>query len=685
MTDAVDMKSKLLSLIPCTPRRQQANNVIGPRKVEYAFKAGIRYKHPRSLVGTSGKDWTFQPHPDLYKILGSNVLEHYGYYKSNNIDKTYIPSYFYLGGAGTGKSRHGSEFASSVQEAIRLHAELHAELHTDDNHCDHCDHCDIYNELSQRLKKAFVFHVSFENGTSLIHEEKSKPWNAVGARMLAQLLDQNVNNVRKQYIADPIDIFQLVAAAEKVDLCNDFTGILVVDGIQNASICDSEGKDKESAFYSFLSQISDLSLMSGCPSGTKEGGIRQTTFIMTCVTATYLVPAQEFLASTHRKRVYLPLNQLDMPTWKETDLEVFNDDPGTRLLVKDVGGHARAIETIADELTKYRNGFQPNITELADNVLYKLTDRYSEIVNVMGDNVLPVVQCILSRQRIRLRGLIPGSTLRWEHIIAPGLLWFENASGYGYSYGAEGYLIAPYIWLWLFARVLPTDDEHLHRFLTEWEFNDYQRLLHLETGKGPTGKITWQDFETFCCYFRILRSLAFKDGQEVEFKRLHEGCKKLRDDKNTIVVNRRLRYAEAAHQYSTKGTSAKDVVTKHNGTLNAQYQLYHVILNGQSASAGDFFLSVQTPTRQFTPSCPFRCEIVREVGQSKFVKEKLNQKTYNEERNKSAGPADFFILYTTAETPDNIALPDRSGLVDKSSWNSYFGPFAGRAFRYARS
>ena len=74
-------------------------------------------------------------------------------------------------------------------------------------------------------------------------------------------------------------------------------------------------------------------------------------------------------------------------------------------------------------------------------------------------------------------------------------------------------------------------------------------------------------------YFRVLRSLWFKDGQEVEFKRLHQGCKKLRDDENTMVVNRRLYYAEAVYQYNTKATSAEDVVTKHDGTLDARYQL----------------------------------------------------------------------------------------------------------------
>jgi hypothetical protein len=308
------MKSKLLSIIPCTPRRQQANNVTALRNVQDTFKAGIPYKSPRSLVKTSGKNWNFQPHPDLYKSLAPHILEHYTQYKKDNVDKIYAPIYFYRGGAGTVKSRHGSEFASSVQEAIGLYAERHAELHTDDDHCDHCNLCDLYNELSQRLKKAFVFHVSFENGTSLLHEEKSNPWNAVGVRMLHQLLDESLKIIRGKYIAEPDDVFQLVAAAEKVDLYNDFTGILVIDGIHNAMMWDNEGMDKESVFYSFLNQIGDLSLMSRDPPETGEGKMRKSPFIMTCVTATYFRPAYEFLAQTHHKRVYLPLNQLDMPT-----------------------------------------------------------------------------------------------------------------------------------------------------------------------------------------------------------------------------------------------------------------------------------------------------------------------------------------------------------------------------------
>lgn len=179
-----------------------------------AFKDGIKYMAPDSLVGTSGKDWTFQPYLDLYEILGSNVLKHYGYYKSNNVNKTYIPSYFYLGGAGTGKSRHALEFASSVREVITLHTQH-----------------PLYPKLAQRLTKSYVFYVSLKNRTSLGPEEKSNIWNAIGIRMLHQLLSRRLAYVKRQYATDPGDIFKLVAAAANVNLYNGFTGILVVDGI----------------------------------------------------------------------------------------------------------------------------------------------------------------------------------------------------------------------------------------------------------------------------------------------------------------------------------------------------------------------------------------------------------------------------------------------------------------------
>jgi hypothetical protein len=628
-----------------------------------AFKDGINYIPPHHLVATSGRNWVFQPHPDLYKTLATNVLEHYDAYNSNMIDKTYVPIYFYLGGAGTGKSRHASEFVFSVQEAIKFHT-----------------------NLAQRLKKSFVFHVSFENGTPLLEDEMSNLWNAVGVRMLQQLLREPIDQVRSQYVAEPGAIFRLVAEKANVDLYKDFTGILVVDGVHKALARDDDGRNKNGPFYRLLTQIGSLSLMSRGSFETEEGKLRIAPFIMTCVTATFFGPIEHLLADSHRKRVFLPLNRLQAPTWKNDNSPVLRDSPFIRLLVKDVGGHARAMELIADELAQYQIELEPNISDFATAIYGKLMDRYSEAVSLLRHYAFPIVQCILSRQQISLQDLIPGSKHRWEHVTASGLIWFEAV---GPGYDTDGYLVAPYIWLWMLARLPPSQNAlRLCEFLTRWKFNDYAELVHLETGEGLPGDTTWQSFEVFCCSFRILRSLGFEDGQEVPLDVLHSGCK-LRDDRKTMVVNRHLDLAKAACQYETKSTdkewSAEEVETKNKGTLNADAQLSHVILNGTSAPFGDFFFSIKIPTQRALNGRGSLGETVREVGQCKLVRAKLSGGTYEAEREKSAGPDDIFVLYTQTRTPKDCALPDRSGLVDASCWDSYFGPFSGRAYLALRS
>jgi hypothetical protein len=134
--------------------------------------------------------------------------------------------------------------------------------------------------------------------------------------------------------------------------------------------------------------------------------------------------------------------------------------------------------------------------------------------------------------------------------------------------------------------------------------------------------------------------------------------------------------------------STEEVDTRNRGSLNADDQLSYVILNAPSASAGDFFLSIETSARPSPERKGGQGDIVREAGQCKSIQKKLTRDTYDEERNKSAGPDDIFMLYTDTKISDDFALPDRSGLVDKSCWRSYFGPFFGRAFmalRYSSS
>jgi hypothetical protein len=637
--------------------------------VEDAHQSGIKFEDPNPLVSTTGIKWAYQPPPDLYEILATNVLDHYAHYKENEIDKTYIPTYFFLGGAGTGKSRHASEFASSVEKSITLRKEdpLYRTQRP------------LYHELEQRLKNAFVFHVSFENGTSL-DEEENNLWHAVGARMLHQLLKKPIEYINKRFIADPPTVFRLVAAAHNVDLYDDFTGILVVDGIQKAFNETDDGMNKNSAAYRLLGQLGGLGLMSRSASEAK--GRRKAPFIMTCVTGTCVGPEYEFLADTHRKRVYLPLNRLEAPLWEESKLPVLpvldDDSPTIRLLVKDVGGHARALELIADLLTRFKEqGIKPTAIELANGVYSGLTDRYGEAVSMIHRHAHAIVQCALSRQQIHLGDTIPGSNVRWEQITAKGLIWVER-TGTEY-YNAPGYLVVPYIWLWMLSRLEPSKNtERLRQFLRDWRFNDYAELLYLETGDGSLGNTTWQSFEVFCRSFRILRSLGFEDGQEVPLKLLHSGCK-LRDDKETMVVNRYLEPAQAVRRVNTKSMPEK-FDTQHSGTLDADAQLSHATLNAAGASAGDFFFKIETSAQRSSSGKDSQGNIVHEIGQCKLIKTKLNQDRYDAERKKSAKPDDIFMLYTKTKMSDDFVLPDRSGLVDASCWDSYFGSFAGRAY-----
>jgi hypothetical protein len=149
----------------------------------------------------------------------------------------------------------------------------------------------------------------------------------------------------------------------------------------------------------------------------------------------------------------------------------------------------------------------------------------------------------------------------------------------------------------MFAKLEPSQNtERLCQFVQNWQFNDYAELLYLETGKESPGNTAWQSFEVFCCSFRILRSLGFEDGQEVPLKVLHSGCK-LRDDQETMVVNRYLEPAQAVRRVETNSIAEK-ADTQHSRTLDADAQLSHATINTPGAPAGDFFFKIKTSAKR---------------------------------------------------------------------------------------
>jgi hypothetical protein len=101
------------------------------------------------------------------------------------------------------------------------------------------------------------------------------------------------------------------------------------------------------------------------------------------------------------------------------------------------------------------------------------------------------------------------------------------------------------------------------------------------------------------------------------------------------------------------------------------------IINASGASAADSFVY----GIHLRPDGPESAVIkVNETHQQKLIKSDITQQVYDAEREKAAKKKDVFILYTSADS--EIKLSSMSAIVDKSCWNAYFGPFAGRTFFY---
>ncbi|KAF9321817.1 hypothetical protein BG003_010841 [Podila horticola] len=191
---------------------------------------GLSYRRPAPQLRTTGMNWTYQPDPELYDTLREEIKDHYRDFSRGLIDKSTIPLYLFLGGAGTGKSRNAQEFH---QPAISC-------LTEEDR------------DLRNKIKHAWVFHVSFEKGTS--------PWvketdhiKAIGKRMLLQLLpDMRLRDVMQSYEeVHPMRVLDLVARGTGQDL-RSATVILIVDGLQSFMTGPKDGHNKYSTFYRAL-------------------------------------------------------------------------------------------------------------------------------------------------------------------------------------------------------------------------------------------------------------------------------------------------------------------------------------------------------------------------------------------------------------------------------------------------
>nr|CAG8597017.1 7039_t:CDS:2 [Entrophospora candida] len=95
-----------------------------------------------------------------------------------------------------------------------------------------------------------------------------------------------------------------------------------------------------------------------------------------------------------------------------------------------------------------------------------------------------------------------------------GLVKFEVDSK-----SCRGYLICPYIWLWMIAHF--TNDP----ILRDWDFNYIQEMQHMEDTSLPPGLQYWQHFEHFVACIQVLKSEIFDNNEWITLEKLYNGAR----------------------------------------------------------------------------------------------------------------------------------------------------------------
>ncbi|CAG8447029.1 967_t:CDS:2, partial [Acaulospora colombiana] len=309
-------------------------------------------------------------------------------------------------------------------------------------------------ELLTRIKEAWVFLVSFENGFGLRTNE-SDTYFAIGSRMLFQLLREKMmfpEITNKYEPPDPLDVVKLIAKHHNRNLKN-VTVILVVDGMQQLMLNNDDGLKSDSSFYKTLTSVADLAF----------NGI----FVIPVCTSTITGPIDGMLRYSQRKRIYLPVTSLQPPNYRQGDslVPVFKNDEITSILVEDCGGHGRALEVLNDCLVGL-NIEECNVNTLMNDLRSKLTEKYRNSILASAGDARPIARAILTRRILNRYKPVPKTNKTPDEFAGGGLIRFEQIEN-----SPKGYLTAPYIWLWIFVEISQHQGDSI---LRDWEFADYE-------------------------------------------------------------------------------------------------------------------------------------------------------------------------------------------------------------------
>ncbi|RPB23852.1 hypothetical protein L211DRAFT_849465 [Terfezia boudieri ATCC MYA-4762] len=602
------------------------------------YPQGLAYKPPKDLLATSGAQWDYQVEA-VKEVLRPALTEHYRNYKAQRIDKKTMPLYMFLAGAGTGKSRNANEFRHTVYKILEETNPVHA-------------------ELADRLRRAWVFHVSFENGTTITPQERKSPTHAVAARMMLQLLPsceslESIHAGDRSQSLYPASVLDLVCKYYHQSLA-DSTVILVIDGIHNLI-------DPQTGDYVYLEEAL-----------TRLGDLTHRGFILVCCTSTLSIPVKQLVRRSNRERIYLPVPSLLSPTLNGEALSRhLQGRPALLQAENDCGGHGRALEIFYDQVLNYP---AENISYLMSMVEGKLKSQYESAF----PSTLPkveIVKAVLGNKLLYSNSTIPGTTLLVDELCSTGLIRFIPSNEPNHMIGS-GYLELPYIWLWLWCKK--------DLLFQKLQLDDY--AFHEQDPTVPTA-FGWSNLENFRINFRQLKSMMYTDGEIIQIGEIHRGAR-MGEAKHIMFKNHHLNCVQLTNQTNTRTTNENgkvwEVHAKWAGQSEGQIDLRkcnHIARNAPSAPYGDAVMCLDTTTGP----------VMNEVYQWKHTSQvglKLSRKQLLKEITKAIGtdPRDIFIVSTPNHScSDIVDLPDNIIIIDKDSWVSYHGPFSGRAYRFAVS
>ena len=420
---------------------------------------------------------------------------------------------------------------------------------------------------------------------------------------------------------------------------------------------------KKESFYQVMQQVCRLINQKEAP------------FVVGCVTATQSM--DHGLAASPQARKFLQLPSVTQVTVNKVDQ--IPNHPLKHILVMDMGGHGRALECLVNALKKMEC---PGGDAVVGATMQQLTEKYpgagllgrSDSCSFDDSDIKGILRASLSGKWIAV-----GSTIEKVNPEKMMLIRLQYNSGQ-----TEYRIHLPYVWLhMMLSRHSISSD------LQPWRLMDYSSFLKDALTDG-------REWELFNANFRVLRSHAFEDMEEISVASLHRGAIINEPVKSMTVVNRHLKLGRAKARLASKSSccgnpkpnQSSDAKTPSPGLRAHQCKAVQdgkeitvtmtdkttLLLNANSAPAADAFLMLD----QVTPNGA-------RVAISECLQMKHGQATalVDEEFKKACDQGDILVLLRN--TPDKAPTSKNGHIVfvSEEQFEAYFGLYAGRAFNAA--